>query len=104
MNKNVVRYKGMIRVEQEYTKSGLSDTEFAASMSSADVTYSVAQVRQWRKDLGIPNNTGTPPMVAVHIAELKALLAECLPILRCWANGTEDGESLLADRVEEAIK
>ena len=74
----LVRYRGMVRVEQEYAASGMTDAEFAASMSNADITYTRSQVTQWRQVLNIPNNVATMDTLVQKVAKLRELLRKAM--------------------------
>lgn len=109
-DKQLTRYRGMIKVEQEYAASGMTDTEFAASMSTPDVTYTMAQVREWRRVLGIPNNV-LPAAQPANVVALKDALREALEHLRlavatdCTSH-TEwhMQQKAFAERVQELLK
>lgn len=58
MNKQLHTFTGMGEVKDKYTASGMTDTQFAEQISAVTgQQYSHAQVRAWRRALGITNNT-----------------------------------------------
>ena len=57
MNKQLHTFNGMQYVKTWYAGSDLTDTQFAAGMSSQlGAAYSHAMVRQYRQSLGIPGH------------------------------------------------
>ena len=85
--KQLHMFRGMRAVEADYAASGMTDTEFANSISdgTAEGNYSCAQIRQYRQNLGIANNVATTRVTAAQVAELRRLLA-----LACSALFEED--------------
>ena len=80
MTKQLHNFIGMQLVKDEYTNSGMSDSEFAANISARPdrSPYSTAQVRSYRQALGIPNNVQTTVTVKAQLDEAKRLLQNVL--------------------------
>lgn len=98
-------FRGMRAVEADYAASGMTDTEFANSISdgTAEGNYSCAQIRQYRQNLGIANNVSTTRVTAAQIAELRAIVQQAHD-----SDGMDDGTSNhwleRAARILEATK
>ena len=101
-DKQLATFMGMGYVKDEYTKSGLTDTKFAEWMTEQSkscipkMEWSVAQVRQYRQSLKIPNNAPRTEDSA-KVTEAKELFQALL--LHCGADLTSD----LRKQVEEYI-
>lgn len=96
INKQLITFEGMAYVKDQYTTSKLSDTEFAAQMTSALARlYSTAHVRQYRASLGIANNKQNPTIE--DLINARKLLVDVLE----WDN--EPGEDKLPASLAGAI-
>jgi hypothetical protein len=96
MSRQIHTYEGMDLVKQNYLASGLSDTEFAAQMTTMlKRSYSVAQVRSYRFALGIANNKEKG---ASQLAKAINLLSRAYRLLP----ETAAGESL-AQEIDEFL-
>lgn len=91
-------FKGMMAVQNDYTASGMTDSEFAEKIGS-----SRAQVTQWRIMLNIPNNAAPTRVSAEQVNELRACLQEADSFL-AFDYGMDDSLRQRIKAILEATK
>ena len=81
-SKQMKTFRGMSAVKADYEASGMTDTEFANSISDGTATgnYSCAEIRQYRQTLGIENNVGSKRVSSSDVKELRDCLQAVLSI------------------------
>ena len=78
MSKQLHAFLGMSHVKEAYVPSGMSDSQFAESISDKVNTWTMPQIRQYRKVLGIANNVSTTRVSADNVTKLKDYLGQAV--------------------------